>query len=126
MRMEPFSWREMAPPEHVSVHQQGLVPGGVRVVLGNDVLFLRQVGEGAVPVKHVQVEHGHVQAVVTAHGKSVARFEFMLFGGFPVFFLIVPAFILKDIVHVLDLFPPANLFSVDVQVVIAFFRVGVK
>ena len=38
----------------------------------------------------------------------------MLFGGFPVFFLIVPAFILKDIVHVLDLLPPANLFSVDV------------
>ena len=36
-------------PEHVSVYQQGLVSGAGRVVTGNDVQLLLQMGNGIRP-----------------------------------------------------------------------------
>ena len=44
-------------PEHVSVHQQGFIPGGIRIVAGNDVLIFLQMGNGSIPVKYIKKEY---------------------------------------------------------------------
>ena len=84
------------------------------------------MGNGSIPVKYIQMEHGHVQAVITSQGKSVSRFEFVFPGAFSIFPFIVSALVFKDSVHLFDFLPPGYLFTVDVQVIIALFRIGVK